>query len=82
MLRVVALVDNWLRKLTGWGCLRLPVGGEGGVHVKAERVFEGIIRKVKLAVQVDPQLKMTCPPRRRPYRRRRGAKMLPFDQEG
>ena len=50
---VVALVKSLVQRLNeraGWG---LPLEGKKGLHIKAERVFEGIIREIEFPMQVD-----------------------------
>ena len=49
----MALVKSLVQRLNeraGWG---LPLEGKKGLYIEAERVFEGLIREVKFAVQVD-----------------------------
>ncbi len=51
--RLLALVKSLVQRLNeraGWG---LPLEGEKSLHIEAERVFQGFVGKVKLAVQVD-----------------------------
>jgi len=49
----LALVKSLVQRLNeraGWG---LPLEGKKRLYIEAERVFQGFVGKVKLAVQVD-----------------------------
>ena len=49
----MALVKSLVQRLNeraGWG---LPLEGKKVLHIEAERVFQGFVGKVKLAMQVD-----------------------------
>ena len=49
----MALVKSLVQRLNeraGWG---LPLEDRKGLHIEAERVFQGFVGKVKLAVQVE-----------------------------
>ena len=50
---VVALVKSLVQKLIGRGRCLFPVEGVEGFDIKSKGFFEGLIREVKFAVQVD-----------------------------
>ena len=47
------MVKSLVQKLNGRAGSLLPVEGQQGLDIEAERVFEGVVGEVKLAVQVD-----------------------------
>ena len=49
----MALVKSLVQRLNEWAGWGLPLEGKKRLSIEAERVFQGFVGKVKLAMQVD-----------------------------